>query len=233
MSNISAGDVRGDLYGHLSLLYDELRDMAAQLGSKLWETTPQKTSAATGMSRRLNRGEIALYIAAFAWPDDVTAAETKSFIQRLFKKDSFGAQELIFGVPEMESKRANPSISWEMFEKIMRKLYNVRGKYTEDVFTKLFKLEHIFKLGLVHSGSVKSRENSYRHLGGLNLGVPKYFPVVFTFNWEILIKDGKGKIVRSEKPTSGMVPTDEQVGKAIEEYLHNKFYERGHMLNPA
>ena len=181
-------------------------------------TTPQRHSATDGMSpRSLIREEIQIYIANFAWPDTETAISTKGFIEELIKADGFGAFNLILKDRSQTTElRADPAMSWEMFENMWRHDGN-DGTFTEEIFQGWFELKHISKLGMCYKQPASKRESEYKSIGGLNFGVRRYFPAVFSIKWQNVSRK------QTEQNGFGTLPTNAEVAYAIEEHLQQGF----------
>lgn len=190
-------------------------------------STPQFLSAANlTKGGKLKRGELNMYVAAFAWPDEYTRIAYKAFLTKLIKDDNFGSFALQWERDldlDEEQYRADPAISWEMFENMWRSdtTQNHNQEYTEKVFKQWFEVEHLFKLGLCWKQAPSKRQGEYLSVGGLNLGIRRYFPYIFIIHWH---RDAQCKeLDKKLNDGNGMLPTSKRVAYSVEDYLQSSF----------
>ena len=206
-------------------------------------TTPPYKSATLDMSNRsLVKGNINIYIAAYAWPDKQGAISTKKFLEDLIVSDNFGAFTAILQDTRRDDKhfdgddrqeddyikreiefntqyRADPAFGHEHFLNMWLNDPKNSGKteddFTEEEFQTWFHLEHLYKLGMCWKQNARKREVSYRTIGELSLGIRRYFPIVYDIRWARWHTETPGREVD--------MPTQSSVANTIEEHLQRQF----------
>lgn len=135
--------------------------------------------------------------------------------------------------------RKNPALTWKNFEnmwindqiskgitKLPAKGITKLPEFTQDEFRTWFRLEHLSKLGMCWKQNSKAREQSYRSIGELSLGVRKYFPVVYEIKWDLWNDDER-------KQFGAQSPAQQDVAYKLEEYLQNDFLSDVSEMNPG